>query len=212
MYPCPGITNFPGEVFLGLAADALDWCEASRADPLPLKGLRERFLPECTFRGRQNTMLQYAVLAAAALQGGTDPDLLEEVAWWQTDDFWQYALFAPSPASAPPPAGRACRYARHTRTWPSAPATQRHNDQFGTLCEQSSDGGAADHNGGDVRALRILGLITFRGWRTGPEVRGRLGAWAAVRSSRCRKPVLDGRRVGVDVAEATRRTGRRGGA
>ncbi len=22
------------------------------------------------------------------------PDLLEEVAWWQTDDFWQYALFA----------------------------------------------------------------------------------------------------------------------
>jgi hypothetical protein len=21
-------------------------------------------------------------------------DLLEEVAWWQTDDFWQYALFA----------------------------------------------------------------------------------------------------------------------
>jgi hypothetical protein len=34
------------------------------------------------------------VLAAAALQGGTEPDLLEEVAWWQTDDFWQYALFA----------------------------------------------------------------------------------------------------------------------
>jgi len=32
--------------------------------------------------------------AAAALRGGTDPDLLDEVAWWQTDDFWQYALFA----------------------------------------------------------------------------------------------------------------------
>jgi hypothetical protein len=31
---------------------------------------------------------------AAALRGGTDPDLLEEVAWWQIDDFWQYALFA----------------------------------------------------------------------------------------------------------------------
>ena len=31
---------------------------------------------------------------AAALRGGTEPDLLDEVAWWQTDDFWQYALFA----------------------------------------------------------------------------------------------------------------------
>ena len=90
----PRDNTFPGEVFLRLAADALDWCEASRADPLSLEGLRERFLPECTFRGRQNKKLQYAVLAAAALHGGTDPDLLDEVAWWQTDDFWQYALFA----------------------------------------------------------------------------------------------------------------------
>ena len=90
----PRDNTFPGEVFLRLAADALDWCEASRADPLSLEGLRERFLPERTFRGRQHTKLQYAVLAAAALHGGTDPDLLEEVAWWQSDDFWQYALFA----------------------------------------------------------------------------------------------------------------------
>jgi hypothetical protein len=59
-----------------------------------LEGIRERFLPECTFRGRQNKKLQYAVLVAAALRGGTDPDLLDEVAWWQADDFWQYALFA----------------------------------------------------------------------------------------------------------------------
>jgi len=61
---------------------------------LDLEGIRERFLPECTFRGRQNKKLQYAVLVAAALRGGTDPDLLDEVAWWQTDDFWQYAMFA----------------------------------------------------------------------------------------------------------------------
>ena len=90
----PRDNTFPGEVFLRLAADALDWCGASRADPLPLEGLHERFLPECILRGRQNKKLQYAVLAAAALHGGTDPDLLDEVAWWQTDDFWQYALFA----------------------------------------------------------------------------------------------------------------------
>src|SRR6266700_6245420 len=90
----PRDDTFPGEVFIRVAADALDWCGASRADPLPLEGLRERFLPECTFRGRENKKLQYAVLAAAALHGGTKPDLLEEIAWWQTDDFWQYALFA----------------------------------------------------------------------------------------------------------------------
>jgi len=91
--PCTRATTRPPRG-VHLAAGALDWCGASRADPLPLEGLRERFLPESTFRGRQNAKLQYAVLAAAALHGGTEPDLLDEVAWWQTDDFWQYALFA----------------------------------------------------------------------------------------------------------------------
>ncbi len=90
----PRNDTFPGEVFLRVAADALDWCGASRAEPLALEGMRERFLPECAFRGRQNHKLQFAILAAAALRGGTEPDLLGEVAWWQTDDFWQYALYA----------------------------------------------------------------------------------------------------------------------
>jgi hypothetical protein len=33
-------------------------------------------------------------LTAAAVHGGTEPDLLDEVAWWQDDDFWRYAMFA----------------------------------------------------------------------------------------------------------------------
>jgi hypothetical protein len=90
----PRNDTFPGEVFLRLAAEALEWCGANPADPLPLEGLRERFLPECTFRGRQNTKLRYAVLAAAAVHGGAEPDLLDEVASWQADDFWQYAMYA----------------------------------------------------------------------------------------------------------------------
>jgi hypothetical protein len=36
----------PGEVFLHVAADAQDWCGASRADPLRMEGLCERLLPE----------------------------------------------------------------------------------------------------------------------------------------------------------------------
>jgi hypothetical protein len=90
----PRDNTFPGEILLHVAADALDWCGASSADPLALEGISERFLPECAFRGRQNKKLQFAVLAAAALRGGAEPDLLDEVAWWQTDDFWQYALYA----------------------------------------------------------------------------------------------------------------------
>jgi hypothetical protein len=81
----PGACGLKGgqrlsEVFLHLAADALEWCGASRAEPLALEGLRERFLPGCGFRGRQNAKLQYAVLAAAAVHGGTEQDSLEEIA------------------------------------------------------------------------------------------------------------------------------------
>jgi hypothetical protein len=86
--------TFPGEVFLDLAADALEWCGASRAGPLPLEGLRERFLPGAAFRGRQNAKLRYAVLGAAAVHGGTGPDLLDEAASRQAGDFWQYAMYA----------------------------------------------------------------------------------------------------------------------
>jgi hypothetical protein len=90
----PRGSTFPGEVLLQVAADALEWCGASRAGPMALEGMPGRFLPECAFRGRENKKLQFAVLAAAALRGGAEPDLLGEVTWWQTDDFWQYALWA----------------------------------------------------------------------------------------------------------------------
>lgn len=90
----PARNTFPAEVFLQVAADALSWCKASRADPLPLEGLRSRHLAERAFRGRENSRFQYAVLAAAALHGGTEPDLLDEAAWWQSDDLWEYAMLA----------------------------------------------------------------------------------------------------------------------
>jgi hypothetical protein len=90
----PRNNTFPGEVFLRLAADALAWAGASRADPMLLESTGERFLPEYSPRGRDRRKLQYAVLAAAALHGGTEPDLLDEVTSWQADDFWQYALLA----------------------------------------------------------------------------------------------------------------------
>jgi hypothetical protein len=90
----PRNDTFPGEVLLHLAADALERCGASRAEPLPLEGPLERFLSETASRGRQHAKLQYAVLAAAAVHGGAQPDLLDDIASWQTDDFWQYAMYA----------------------------------------------------------------------------------------------------------------------
>ncbi|HEX5295433.1 MAG TPA: hypothetical protein VFW50_00365 [Streptosporangiaceae bacterium] len=152
----PRDNTFPGEVFLRVAADALDWCGASRADPLPLEGLRERFLPETTFRGRQNSKLQYAVLAAAALHGGTEPDLLDEVAWWQTDDFWQYALFAAVACirAAASRAGAPVRQACQDLT--QRPATRRPNDPSGAAPTPSRRHGLAAHSGGSVSVTDAL--------------------------------------------------------
>jgi hypothetical protein len=116
----PRNDTFPGEVFLQLAADALAWCGASRADSVPLEGLRERFLAGCSFRGRERSRLQYAVLAAAAVSGGAEPDLLDEVAWWQSDDFWLYAAYAAAAFvrlaadRAGVPVSRMCRELRDT--------------------------------------------------------------------------------------------------
>jgi hypothetical protein len=90
----PRNNTFPGKVFLRLAADVLDWAGVNRAHPVDLEGMRERFLPECTFDGRDRRKLQFVVLVAAAQHGGVDVDLLDEVAWWQTDDFWRYAVYA----------------------------------------------------------------------------------------------------------------------
>ena len=90
----PRNNTFPGEVLLTVAAEALDWAGVDRNHPVDLAEMRERFLPECNVTGRDRRKLQFAVLAAAAQHGGVDVDLLDEVAWWQSDDFWGYAAWA----------------------------------------------------------------------------------------------------------------------
>lgn len=89
----PKNNTFPGEVFMEIAADALGIAGISRDTSIPYEGLREAHLPECSFRGRENRKIQYAILTSAAFQAGLRPDLLDEVAYWN-DDYWRYALFA----------------------------------------------------------------------------------------------------------------------
>jgi hypothetical protein len=79
---------------LELAVTALDLACPATAEPLEYEGLRERYLPEVTFRGRvEHRNSQYALYAAACLRGGLQPDLLSDAGWWQTP-LWQYAVYA----------------------------------------------------------------------------------------------------------------------
>lgn len=88
----PWDNTFPGEVLLRLARDALDVAGVTQVEPIPYEGMKERYLPECRFGGRDNHKFQFAVLATGAGPGGIEPDLLGEVSWWQADDFWWFAL------------------------------------------------------------------------------------------------------------------------
>ena len=105
----PRDNTFPGEVFLHLAADALNRCGASRADPLPLAGLRERLLPECTFRGRENKKVHYQRWPQQPSTPGPNRTCSMRSPAGRPTTSGSTPCSRPSPTSAPPPAGRACR-------------------------------------------------------------------------------------------------------
>jgi hypothetical protein len=91
----PKHDTFPGEVLLGLAADALEQGGISRETPLDYEGIRERYLPEVKFRGKtQQHKSHYALRAAAMIRAGVTPDLLDEVSWWDANDLWTWSFYA----------------------------------------------------------------------------------------------------------------------
>jgi len=91
----PKNDTFPGEVLLGLAADALELSGASREEPVSYEGIRERYLPEIEFRGKvAQHRSHYALRAVAMIRAGIAPDLLDEVSWWDTNDLWVWSLYA----------------------------------------------------------------------------------------------------------------------
>ena len=85
--------TFPGEVLMELAADALDTAGVERETGVVYRELLSTHLPEVEFRGKEHRRIQYTVLTAFAVQGGLEPDLLDEVTYW-IEQYWQYALFA----------------------------------------------------------------------------------------------------------------------
>ena len=111
----PRNDTFPGEVFLHLAADALDWCGASRAEPLSLEGMREQFLPECSAAGRTTSSSSRSWQRRHCAAG---PSLTcsARSPGGKTDDFWQYTLYAAvayiraAAGRADVPVHQACRH------------------------------------------------------------------------------------------------------
>jgi hypothetical protein len=90
----PKDNTFPGEVFIHLAARALAEGGVSPGSPISAEGLVAKYLPEAEFHGRQNNKFRFAALVVAATHAGVEFDLLEEVAYWGTDDFWSYGALA----------------------------------------------------------------------------------------------------------------------
>lgn len=78
---------------MDLAVQAMDLAGVEQRD-LPYEQLLTDYLPEYEFRGHGARKIKFAVLATAAARGGIDPDLLDEIVWWRTDDFWFYAFAA----------------------------------------------------------------------------------------------------------------------
>ncbi len=78
----PKNNTFPGEVLLGLAADAIEEGGASREQPLEFECIRRRHLPEDRAHTRaQHHKAEYALRAAAMVRAGVDPGVLDEVSW-----------------------------------------------------------------------------------------------------------------------------------
>ncbi|GAB3348498.1 hypothetical protein GCM10027300_10590 [Modestobacter lapidis] len=84
----------PDVALLDLAVTALDLACPAGSELLGYEGLRERYLPEVTFRGRvEHRNSQYALYAVACMRGGLRPDLAKDVGWWQSP-LWQYSAYA----------------------------------------------------------------------------------------------------------------------
>jgi hypothetical protein len=86
---------FPGDVYIGLAADALGESGVTRDNPLDAGSLYETFLPECPFSGKtERAKSSYALRAVAMVHAGVEPDLADDAGWYRLDDFWIYAAYA----------------------------------------------------------------------------------------------------------------------
>ena len=85
--------TFPGDEFARVALQALEIAKVEHDDPIAYETLLAEHLPEVELRGKENRKIRFTVMSVASLRGGLDPDVLEEVIYWN-DDYWRYSLWA----------------------------------------------------------------------------------------------------------------------
>ena len=69
----PRNDTFPGEVFLAVARQAMDLAAVTADAPIAYEDFRERYLPECEFRGRETRKFRFVVLAGRSRTGWPRP-------------------------------------------------------------------------------------------------------------------------------------------
>lgn len=86
----------PDVAVLEVAVAAMDLAGVDRTRPLPKAELMNRHLPEIQFRNQRalQERTTYALNAVAAIRGGLEPDIVEDMYWWHTRDIVQYAVLA----------------------------------------------------------------------------------------------------------------------
>lgn len=84
-----------GSELLGIAAEALELGQFSRPDPLRYLDLRERYLPEVVVSGKnENYKSDWTLRAVAALAGGVDPGVEDQLRFWRIMDLERWAVHA----------------------------------------------------------------------------------------------------------------------
>mgnify|MGYP003133405512 CR=1 FL=1 len=84
-----------GAALLGVAAEALELGQFTRSDPLRYLGLRERYLPEVDVSGKnENYKSDWTLRAVAALAGGVEPGVEDQLRFWRIMDLERWAVHA----------------------------------------------------------------------------------------------------------------------
>jgi hypothetical protein len=69
-------------------------CDPGSSRSSPKASANATFPEDWAHTKAQHHKAEYALRAAAMVQAGVDPGLLNEVIWWRTDDLWFWALEA----------------------------------------------------------------------------------------------------------------------
>jgi hypothetical protein len=86
----------PDVAVLQVGVAAMDLAEVDRNTPIAKADLVTLHLSEIDFRNQRalQERTTYALYAAAAMRGGLEPDILEDMYWWRTRDIMEYAVIA----------------------------------------------------------------------------------------------------------------------